>query len=110
MVWNDEKWVQIGVASRGLGCALPHEPGVYTRTSSYIYWIEKTINTAQKTACPFCSSKSLQGTFIGKQLQTHYLTEFNCRINSFGTPPLGARYTCGYEFIMDTLYGIGSTK
>ena len=37
---SDGTWVQIGIVSYGDGCAKPNSPGVNTRVSSFIRWIE----------------------------------------------------------------------
>nr|XP_034828510.1 plasminogen-like [Maniola hyperantus] len=46
---TDGKFVQAGVVSWGIGCADPKYPGVYTKVSSYINWINK--NSASGKTC-----------------------------------------------------------
>ncbi|XP_065204934.1 proclotting enzyme-like [Planococcus citri] len=42
---NDGKWQQIGVVSWGIGCGKGQYPGVYTRITSFMSWINKNLDT-----------------------------------------------------------------
>lgn len=37
----NERTMIVGVVSHGIGCGSPGYPGVYTRTTTYLDWIEK---------------------------------------------------------------------
>jgi len=40
---NEQVWMLAGITSYGYGCALPNYPGVYTRVSTYIDWIQSIV-------------------------------------------------------------------
>ncbi|CAL8301588.1 unnamed protein product [Merluccius merluccius] len=44
---NDSRWVQVGVVSFSIECALPDTPGVSARVSQYQRWINRQISTNQ---------------------------------------------------------------
>ncbi|XP_070539828.1 plasminogen-like [Ptychodera flava] len=48
LVWQDptnEKWILAGLTSWGDGCALPMKPGVYTKVSFFVNWINEIMLT-----------------------------------------------------------------
>lgn len=44
---SDKRWGLIGVVSHGINCAAPLLPGIYTRTTHYLTWIEHLSNMLQ---------------------------------------------------------------
>lgn len=50
--FNDDagEWQQIGIVSFGRGCADASYPGVYTRVSRYVGWIDSYVNPLEATA------------------------------------------------------------
>nr|XP_057921916.1 serine protease 27-like [Doryrhamphus excisus] len=49
MIKKNESWIQLGITSFGISCALPEKPGVYTRLSSFKQWIVDNINDDEDT-------------------------------------------------------------
>ncbi|KAG5263203.1 hypothetical protein AALO_G00283730 [Alosa alosa] len=53
---QNNRWVQSGVVSFGIGCALAEFPGVYARVSQYESWIKTQITSNQPGFVTFTSS------------------------------------------------------
>lgn len=45
MVVNEGHMVVVGVVSTGIGCARPRLPGLYTRVSEFIPWIQSVLSS-----------------------------------------------------------------
>ncbi len=100
--WNGTEWVQIGIVSWMTSdpCGTAHRPGVNTRVSSYIHWIEESTKEFSPTTAFMGPNK---GTFMGPNLPESdpYMRVFNCIIN--GIQPPGTTWSCYHALRNDDL-------
>ena len=68
LAFKDNRWVLIGITSSGIGCALPNTPGLYTRVSAYIGYIESITGTSFTTTTGTTESGA---TIIGSNALTY---------------------------------------
>jgi len=40
---RDDAWILVGIVSTGLGCARPGFPGIYTKVSEFVPWIQSIV-------------------------------------------------------------------
>lgn len=43
-----KSWTLVGLVSNGVRCAEPNLPGIYTRVSRYLPWIEQVISSSNR--------------------------------------------------------------
>jgi secreted trypsin-like serine protease len=56
---NSSTWHIAGITSYGYGCAKAENPGVYTRVSMFIDWIDEHINRSSRASIMQISIKIL---------------------------------------------------
>ena len=73
----------IGIVSRGIGCARRQAPGIYTKITSYIDWINGYINKKKRYRCSrfvrksFSKGRSLKKDNDAKRLKKEMLRRKN---------------------------------
>ncbi|CAL7938816.1 unnamed protein product [Xylocopa violacea] len=70
--YSESQWYVAGVVSHGEGCGRPDEPGIYTRVSYFLHWIQEISNgrgvpPMKRTALDKCPGFSCEGG-LGKCL------------------------------------------
>ncbi|KAK6630290.1 hypothetical protein RUM44_004957 [Polyplax serrata] len=75
----DGKWTIYGITSNGYGCARSNRPGVYTKVSKYLDWINTQIAGRTEGSTP---SKSLPDEDVVAKLLTKSFTNVKLNLNS----------------------------
>jgi secreted trypsin-like serine protease len=61
---NSDTWNIAGITSYGYGCAQPDYPGVYTRVSMYVDWIDANAHINEEHSGSRASIKPIFNGFL----------------------------------------------
>ncbi|XP_076761416.1 serine protease nudel [Xylocopa sonorina] len=104
--YSESQWYVAGVVSHGEGCGRPDEPGIYTRVSYFLHWIQEIssgrgVPPMKRTAldkCPGFSCEGGLGKCLPREARCNRIVdcldgedEINCRDNYPLYRSLGAR-------------------